>query len=63
MALGTCVVIPPPPIPASARAAISSVIFRARPQNRHPRAKIVYAKIRQAFLPKMSLSYINFGEP
>jgi hypothetical protein len=50
------VVMPPPPMPAKALAATSSSIVRAKPQNRHPRPKAVYAKRRVDFLPKISLS-------
>ena len=50
------VVIPPPPIPANALAAMSSSIVRAMPQNRHPKPNTAYANKRVGFLPKMSLS-------
>lgn len=52
----TTVVMPPPPMPANARAAISSGMVRARPQKRHPMPKMVYALSRATLRPKMSLS-------
>lgn len=52
----TTVDMPPPPMPANARAAISSGMFRARPQKRHPMPKIVYAARRELLRPKMSLN-------
>lgn len=52
----THVVMPPPPIPVNARAAISVPIVGASPQNRHPRANTVYAKRRHDFRPNASLS-------
>ena len=55
------VVIPPPPSPAKARAAINSVIFLARPQNRLPRPKTAYAKTRHGFRPNMSLIFPYSG--
>ena len=36
---------------------MSSFIFLASPQNKHPTPNIVYAKRMQAFLPKMSLNF------
>ena len=48
-------VIPPPPSLANARAAINSVMFLAKPQNRLLRSKAVNAKTRHAFRPTMSL--------
>jgi len=50
------VVIPPPPIPAKALAAISSSMVCAMPQNRHPKPNTAYANKRVGFLPKISLS-------
>jgi hypothetical protein len=50
------VVMPPPPIPANARAAINSLIFLASPQSKHPRENVEYANSRQALRPKMSLN-------
>lgn len=50
------VVIPPPPTPAKARAAMSCVMVCAAPQSSDPMAKTVYANSRQLFRPNMSLS-------
>lgn len=52
----TTVDMPPPPMPAKARAAISSDMFRDRPQKRHPMPKMVYALRRANLRPKMSLN-------
>lgn len=52
--IDTTVVMPPPPMPAKARAAISSFMLRARPQARQPIPNMVYAKRRHDFRPKIS---------
>jgi hypothetical protein len=57
----TYVVIPPPPTPAMARAAISSFIFRASPQSRDPNAKTEYENSKQDLRPKMSLIFPYSG--
>ena len=51
------VVMPPPPIPANALAAMSSSIVRDIPQRRQPIPKTEYANRRVGFLPKISLSF------
>ena len=50
------VIIPPPPIPANALAAISSSMVWAMPQKRHPKPNTAYANKRVGFLPNISLS-------
>lgn len=52
----THVCIPPPPMPAIALLTTNSVKFRERPHSKQPKAKTVYAKSRQLFLPKISLN-------
>ena len=50
----TTVVMPPPPMPAKARAAISSPMLRESPHNTLPIPNIVYAKRRHDLREKMS---------
>lgn len=56
MRMDTTLFIPPPPMPAMARATHSCTMSRASPHPRHPSPKTVYAKRRHSLRPKMSLS-------
>jgi hypothetical protein len=49
--------IPPPPMPANARAAIISPMVRANPHNVEPMPKTMYAKRRHCLRPNISLSF------
>lgn len=56
MRMDTTLFIPPPPMPAMARATHSWTMSRASPHPRQPSPKTVYAKRRHSLRPKMSLS-------
>ena len=57
LSIDTHVLMPPPPMPAMARATMSSFMLRASAQKRFPSANIKYANSRQYLRPKMSLSF------